>query len=239
MPISLPSSGYVVTGSITTGVEITLTSWTPSTGDVILVGIAERDETKTVQSVVGNNVTFSLVRDHNEQQGQNGMEVWKGVASSPTTGSIVVTVAANNLKPVMCIAARFQGVDNTIPVEVDNSADTGATDNANMKCDITTQTNGAWAVGFGTHRGRTFTVPGGENGISINNIAGTGGDTTSNSCWYESVPSATTIILGADADLNAAEDWVEIVVALKPATAPAAGQPINLRGKQIPFMRSW
>lgn len=205
-----------VTGSIVTGDSLSLTSWTPGANELVVVFIAQRDELKTVQTVAGNGITFSKVRDIDNIQGQNGIEVWKGLSANPSTGQITVTFSGNT-KPVMAVACRFSGVDVSTPIEVDIGNAGPSVDNANMKADITTLSDNAWAVAVGTHRLKTFTVPTGENPISINNTAGSGGDLTSNSVWYESAASAGTVTLGADGDLSGADDWCMIVIGIKPA----------------------
>ncbi|MDZ7355744.1 MAG: hypothetical protein ONB55_21705 [candidate division KSB1 bacterium] len=205
-----------VKGGITTGDSLSLTSWTPGANELVVVFIAQRDELKTVQSVTGNGITFSKVRDIDNIQGQNGLEVWQGMSANPSTGQITVTFSGNT-KPVMAVACRFSGVDISTPIEVDIGNAGPSVDNANMKADITTLSDNAWAVAVGTHRLKTFTVPSGENAISINNSVGSGGDLTSNSVWYEAVASAGTVTLGADGDLSGADDWCMIVIGIKPA----------------------
>jgi len=94
-----------------------------------------------------------------------------------------------------------------------------------MKIGIGTLTGNARAYAAGTHRLATFTVPAGESAISINNVAGTSGDMTTLSTWYEAVPTAGTVTLGADNDLNSARDWAVIAVSIKPAAGAGNAAP--------------
>lgn len=211
-----------VTGTTASGTSITLPSWTPGSDELILVAVALRDETIS-PSVSGNSLTFVQVRDVDNVQGQNGVTVFRALGASPSTGSITVTLSGNSL-PAVAVASRFSGVDTSGTngsgaVEAD-VGDTGPDpNNDDMKTDITTLTDNAWAWGAGTHRGKTFSVPGGETGISINNSAGSGGDATSLSTWYQGpVDPAATVTVGGDADLSGDEDWCMIAVSIKPST---------------------
>lgn len=210
-----------VIGSITSGDSVTLTSWTPGANELILLAVAQRDETISI-SVSGNGLTWVEILNVNNAQAQCGISLWRTMGASPSTGSITVTVTGN-LKPVVCVATRFSGVDTSGTngsgaVEV-SASDAGppATDDANMKVNITTLTNNAFAFGCGSHRNQNFTTPTGETTISINNTAGTGGDVTKCSTWYESVPIASTVTVGANGDLAGAIDWAIIAVSIKPA----------------------
>ena len=106
--------------------------------------------------------------------------------------------SANTL-PALAVATRFSGVDTrgtdgSGAIEANPGIGGG---DANMKTDVTTLTNRAWAFGAGTHRNRSSTVPVGETGLSINNSVGTGLNVTSLSSWYESVPAPGTVTVGA------------------------------------------
>jgi hypothetical protein len=86
-----------------------------------------------------------------------------------------------------------------------------------MLASVTTVTNNAWAMGFGTHRLEDFTVPSGETGLSINNVVGSGGAIVRSSVWYEAVPTAGSTQLGDTADLGGNTDWCMIAVSVKPS----------------------
>lgn len=205
------------------------------------------------------------IADVDNTQGQCGITVFRAMVASPSTGQITVTITGNST-PAAGVAMRFSGVDTTGThgsgaVEA-SATDAGpAVDNNDMKLDVTTVTNNAWALGLGTHRGKTFTVPGGETGISINNSYGSGGDIASCSTWYESVATAGSTTVGADNDLDSDGDWCMVALSIKPyvaataaflgllfevglimgavAAVPGVGQPMALRGTEVPGLRGW
>ena len=209
-----------VNGSITTGTSLVLPSWTPGSNDLILVGVALRDETQTV-SLSGNGLTFVEVSSTDNVLNECGLHLFRAMGASPSTGSITVTISGGNTLPVVASATRISGADQTgsngsgaiefIGVDPGNNPS-----DDDMQTTILTSTNTAWAWGVGTHRSTTFSVPTGEIGVSINNTAGTGADETSISSWYEEVPTAGIATVGAAADLDANTDWAMICVSIKP-----------------------
>jgi hypothetical protein len=204
------------------GDSFLLTSWTPGANELVLVAVAQRDESIAI-SVAGNGLTFVEIANVDNTQSQCGIALFRAMGASPSVGQITVTVTGNT-KPVSAVAMRFSGTDtsgtNGSGACEASATDAGpAIDDANMKVDITTLTNNAWAFACGTHRNKVFTVPGGETSISINNTQGTGGDITVCSCWYELVASAGLVTVGADGDLSGAIDWCIIAVSIKPAGA--------------------
>jgi len=80
------------------------------------------------------------------------------------------------------------------------------------------------------HRSATFTVPSGETAIETGVptvTAGSGGDITRLSAWYEITASPSTVTVGADGDLSAINDWAMIVVSIKPASG-GGGPPYTV-----------
>ena len=116
------------------------------------------------------------------------------------------------------IAQRFSGVSTSTPLEASQTnAGPPTTDDQNMLQAVTTLTSGAWAVAVGWYRGATLTLPGGETAILINLLAGSGGDATHASMWFEGpVGSPGSTQLGGTGDLSTANDWAMIVVSLRP-----------------------
>lgn len=204
-----------------TGSGITLTSWTPAANELVLLFVAQRNKALT-PSVSGNGLTWVSVATVDGNQGQNGLAVYRAMGASPSTGSISVTNVSGFDVAVAC---RFSGVDisgTNGSGAIDASATTAgpAVDDNDMKLDVTPLTDNAWAVAVGTHRSATFTTPGGQTTISINNTNGTAGNTTTCSVWRVGpVSPAALTTLGADNDLNAANDWCMVAVAIKPAAA--------------------
>src|SRR3989344_1573515 len=92
--------------------SLTLPSWTPQAGELLLVGIAMRDET-ILHSVFGNGLTWTLVADRDNDRGQMGVALYRASGASPTAGSIVVTLTGNTL-PAYAVAVRLSGVDTAV-----------------------------------------------------------------------------------------------------------------------------
>lgn len=202
------------------GASLSLTSWTPGSNELVLVSIAMRDETVT-HSVSGNGLTFVQVADVDNVQGQNGIALYRAMGASPSTGQITVTLMGNS-SPAIARAHRFSGVDTSgtngsgaVEASVTNSGPDP--DDDDMLDSITTLTNDAWAVAFGTHRNSTFTEDAGETALNINDSEGSGGDITTLSAWYEAVATAGSTQLGVANDLSTARDWTLILVSIKPA----------------------
>jgi RHS repeat-associated protein len=215
-----------VTGGITSGATIVLPAWTPAPNDLVLVAVALRDETRSV-TVSGNGLSFVEVANLDNAQAQTGVNLFRAMGASPTAGSITVTISGNSL-PAVASATRISGAESSgtngsgAIEAVATNAGPPVTDDDDMKINVTTLTSNAWAYAAGTHRLATFTVPAGETAVSINNVAGSDGDKTTLSTWYEATPTAGTLTLGADNDLNSARDWAVIAVSIKPAD-PAQG----------------
>ena len=195
------------------------------------MAVAQRDETRAV-SVSGNGLTFVQVSDVNNIQSQNGIALFRAMGSSPTTGSITVTITSNNY-PVAVRAIRYSGVDTSGTngsgaVEQLATNQGPSSDNRNMKTAISTLSSGAWAFGVGVHRSATFTVPPGETAVGSTLTAGSGGDTTRLSAWYEITAAPATATVGADNDLSANNDWTMIVVSLKPTSGGPPGPPYTV-----------
>jgi hypothetical protein len=209
-----------VTGSDASASSFTLSSWTPLSDELVILCVAQRDEANAV-TASGNGLTFVSVVDVDNVQGQNGISILRAqISGTPTTGQITVTMTGNG-DPAFAVAMRFSGVatggtNGSEAVEA-SASDTGPDpDDTDMLASVTTVTANAWALAAGTHRLSTFTVPGGETGISINNSAGAGGNLTSLSVWYQTVASAGATQLGDTGDLFPAYDWTMGLISIKP-----------------------
>ena len=214
---SIALAGSPISASITTGTTVTLPAWTPAPNDLILLSVAQRDESKAI-TVSGNGLTWTQIANVDNVQGQGGISLWRAQGPAPTSGQITVTVTGNTL-PVVAIAQRFSGVSTSTPVEQTATNRGPSIDDRNMLQAVTTGTAGAWAVGAGWYRGTTnsFSVPSCETGILLNQFAGASGDVTRSSMWYQGpVANPASTQLGALNDLSANNDWAVIAVSLKP-----------------------
>lgn len=211
--------------------NITLSSWTPATDELVLLALACRDTSQT-PSPAGNGYTFVEVENVLNTQTQFKMWLWRAMKDSPSSGSIVITLSGNT-DPAVAVATRFSGTDTSGAngagaIEVSGTNVGPDPDDDDMLDSITTQTNNAWAFAAGSHRLRTFTLPSGETALSINNSAGAGGDVTSLSTWYQETPTAGSTQLGEAADLDSDSDWAMILASITP-TAAAVSSRIKRR----------
>jgi len=224
-------AGTPVTGAITSGNTVTLTSWTPQAGEKVLLAICQRDEA-IAPSVEGNNLTWTELYDIDNAQGQCGLNLWIGEGASPSSGSITVTVTGNT-KPVVCIACRFSGVDEGSPIDSQASyAGPPSVDDDDMQVDITTVNGNTQVVAAGNSRNRTFTVPGDQTAISVNNSAGSGGDMVYGHMWRKEVGSAGAVTMGGDNCLSAAIDYCIAALGLKEAAAAGGGIGVLRRRRE-------
>lgn len=202
-----------VAAGVTTG-NITLPSWTPGSNELVLIYIYA-EQTDLTPSIAGNGLTFVLVDSF---QGADESWVYRAMVSSPTTGSIVVTLTGNT-NDAQAIAMRISGCDTSGTngsgaVEANNRAN--ATNN-DAKCSVTTLTANAFVVGFlGIPSAlNTLTVPGDETTIDINNIQGT----STISTWYLAAGATGSYEIGADNDLSSPfNGWVLFALSIKPAS---------------------
>lgn len=206
-----------VTG-LDAGSSITLASWTPAANELVLLFIAQRDEA-LVPSVSGNGLTWVSVANVDNTQGQNGVAIYRAMGASPSTGSITVT---NTSGFDVAVACRFSGMDiggtnGSAAVEASGTATGPAVDDDDAQVSVTTVTDNAWALAVFTHRSATFSTPGDQTTVSINNVNGSAGNTTTCSVVRKTITPAGSATLGGANDLSAATDWCAAAVSIKPA----------------------
>lgn len=147
----LPSIVQTVSGSGTSTSSISLSSWTPASNDLILVWVAVR-QTVQATGVSGNGITFNRVFQHNDQQNQVNLSLWRGMSASPSSGQIIVTLASS-AAAVIAQAHRISGAPTTgtngsDAIAAYASADTGVTDNTSPSVNITTSISNSLIIGW-------------------------------------------------------------------------------------------
>jgi len=200
---------------------VTIASFAVTIGDLILVGVYQRNEV-VVDTVSGGGLTWTSIADIDHVDGFIGVALWRATATSTTSFDITVALPSNN-QVAYAIAQAFSGVDTAVDDGVEAVASTaGVTTNDNdMLFPVTTVTANAWAVAVGSTLNATFAEPAGEVEI-LNDYVGSCGSTFRGHMWYEgpiATPASTQ--LGALNDLSASTDWCMIVVSLKPAGGTA------------------
>ncbi len=174
--------------------------------------------TVTVSSVSGNGITFvQVLSDTEGTQAQCTLSLWRGMSGSPSTGQITATLSGTANAAVI-VAHRISGADTggtngSGAIGASAIANTGATDTASPSVNVTTTAANSRVYGGATHRSRTYSVGTGETAISLNNTAGTAGDTTTLSTEYQDVATASSVTI--DGSLDSATDWIQGAVEVK------------------------
>lgn len=221
----MPVTRTATTTGNGTGTSVATSSWTPGSNELVLVAVVLRDETVPV-TLAGNGLTFVEIFNIDNVQGQLGLNVFRAMGASPSTGAITATLTGNST-PAIVRAHAFGGVDTSGTngsgaVEASNSSTGPDPDDDDMLLSVTTVTANAMALAFGSYRNKSFTVPGGETGYEINDSSGAGGDQTTLSAWYEMVVTPASTQLGELGDLSGNIDWVMAVLSIKPASGASA-----------------
>ncbi|KPK38533.1 MAG: hypothetical protein AMJ69_08220, partial [Gammaproteobacteria bacterium SG8_47] len=203
--------------------SLTLPSWTPQSGELLLVGVALRDET-VVPTVSGNGLTWTQVADRDNDRGQMGVNLFRASGSFPTSGAITISLPGNT-KPAYAVAVRLSNVDTSVNDGIEavaTASGPAGTDDANMKVTVTTVTAYAMALAWGGQQGSaTLTLPSGETLIDQSSAdCGSGGDRMRGHMWDETVPTPGPTELGQDNSLSTAAPWAIIGVSIKPYAGP-------------------
>lgn len=206
---------------------VTLTSWTPQRDDLCLLFIAMRDENLSLSDPQGNLINWvriaSVINDDDECR----LDVWRGMADNPVTGTITFAVEGNSL-PIVAVAIRLTGVDvsgvsGSGAVENFKSDDGPAGSNDDVQVSVATLSYGALVIGAATHRNTTFTTPAGQDTILINQALGSGTDRTTLSVWSDTTTDPGTVTIGANNDISGLTDWVCVGLAIRRANTTSAG----------------
>jgi hypothetical protein len=206
--------------------QVVTASWSPGADNLLLCSVSTRG-TRLPTGVTGNGLTWELVRAETDAQNQEGVAVYRAmsVGSAPSAGAVTVTVSgtANSIAAVL---SEWSGVDTggtngSGAIDAETQNDNGGVDTNDLLVSIDTVTDQAVALAFANNRQRTYTLDSDETAVSINNQAGSGGDTLRHSVWRltNAVSPAGTVQLGYLDSLNGICEWVVIAVALKPAGA--------------------
>lgn len=220
------------------GSGLTMPSWSPGAGEVLLLGVHVRQEGTAVANVAGNGLTWTLVADVDNARGVGGTTVFRASSVGiPSSGSI--TFDHTHGDPAFAIASRISGVDISVNdgVEAFGTDPGGVTDNDDMQVDVTTITDGALALAFGGNRGdETFdNLPSGQSVIFQSLVdCGSGGDRVRGMHWQEDNPvsPAGLITLGQDNSITGDRPWSAIGLSLKPLVpAGPVGLSMLMRNK--------
>src|SRR3990167_10410038 len=109
---------------------VTIASFAVTIGDLILVGVYQRNEV-VVDTVSGGGLTWTSIADIDHVDGFIGVALWRATATSTTSFDITVALPSNN-QVAYAIAQAFSGVDTAVDDGVEAVASTaGVTTNDN------------------------------------------------------------------------------------------------------------
>jgi hypothetical protein len=220
-------------GSVSTTTQSLSTTLTggsntsPSAGDLVVVWCCTAWDTTaaTSQTISGNNngaysnLTFQSANDTYDA----GAQLNYKIQGSTVDTSITIPSSASIRNAQRWVVHVFRGVDSATPLDVTSvpasGIDTGRPDPAG----ITPTTVGAWIAAYYTSAAQTgtaYTAPSELSGWLGNTTSDTvdcmnGGGYYSSWTTGEYNPQAIT----AGGTTNAADSWVAMTIALRPATA--------------------
>jgi hypothetical protein len=204
------------TGNMVGSGTLSLSTWTPAALDLVLVGVHMEKDTP-VPTVAGNGLTFVLV--DSQVLGSRVLYLFRAQGTAPAAGSVAIDVTGNT-GAVVAIATRIAGAhtggtNGSVAVEV-SAKDTGGDDS--MLVGITTLTTDSLVVAIGGH-GETvsFTTPTGQVPLGINAPE----PPIAASMWAMDAATPDAYTIGGASDLDAADDWQIIAVAIRPADEAA------------------
>lgn len=211
-------------------------SWSPGSNELLIAQISSRGE-EDITSVSGNGLTYDLVDELLTSQGFNRIFVFRALDSSPSAGGVTVTFDSepNANHGIVITLQSFSGIDTSGTngsgaIEATAEAEVGATDNADMEVTVSSSTADAWILGCSAVRTANYTLQGAEIEISLNDIAGSGGNIVRGSMFYDGPVSAGSHTLGGTGSLDSAREWAIEALVIKPAAAAADLRTLALLG---------
>lgn len=208
MAIAFDASSTATTGSYSTSMSWSHTCTGTGTTGVLMVSVMELGDGVAPSVVTG--ITYNgvaLTKVNSAVQGTVQAELW--YLKAPATGAhtIAVTFGGTNNGWQHGVAGSYTGVDQTTPIEANNTGTGGTT---SVSSSVTTLTNGAWVVdAFGkydtagtpspgasqTQRAR---ASGGSSGWGVwvgqsSQSQATAGSTTNSWSWTGSKDSALVV----------------------------------------------
>lgn len=203
-------------GVATTG-DVSSSSWTPTNGNLLIAAVITRATTIDA-TVSGNGQTWTAAPNGSKvgDRGQDRLQVFYCVASSPSAGAVTAALSGNTLAAVLLLF-EISGADSTTPIEADANAGTGGSDNSSPSASVTTLTDSAWAVGIFDQRNRTITLDASLTSDIEDIQGGTGGNMVGGTIAHKAVsPAGSATVSGT---LSATADWAVWAGSIKPAGA--------------------
>lgn len=176
------------------------------------VGIAMLSLAQTVSSITYNGVAMVFLGAQSSVTGAARVEMWGLVAPATGTNTIAVTLTGSIASAG--VAASYNGVHQTSPVEGFNSAFATNVGAADATVNITTVAPDDWVVDVVATDDGAITVGAGQT--ERNNVTGVGGSGADSDEGPKVTPGAVTM---SWTNVGAAATWAIAGVALRPVAA--------------------
>ncbi len=210
-------------GSSSSTTVATSTNLTGVNGHLYLAAISTQPR-KTVVSVTGLGLTWTLVKNQCSGVNTTGIEVWKAQGTPSGNGVVTATLASASTATVITVS-RYSGVDAVNPIGNVISGNTNGA-NASAVCtggvasgsylfNLTTTVNDAMVYSAVAIKSRTHNP--GDGYTERAEIKQVGGSLTS-TIAVEDKMFATAGTFTVDGSLNGTADWAEVAVEIKPQT---------------------
>jgi uncharacterized repeat protein (TIGR02543 family) len=196
-------------------------------GHLYLAAISNRSN-RSVTSVSGLGLTWTLVKAQCSTRGRLGLEVWKAQGTPSGNGAVTATFSATPDNAAIAVS-RYSGVDainplgNLISGNLNgvNGTCSGGSESNSYSFNLTTTTNGAMVYGAISMRQETHT-PGAGYTERADRMQGSGSNAASVAVEDKSFASAgTAIVNGSFSD---AVYWAVVALELKPQSGAGPTQ---------------
>ncbi|MGH7600095.1 MAG: FlgD immunoglobulin-like domain containing protein, partial [bacterium] len=210
-------------GSSSATAVATSANLTGVSGNLYLAAISTQPR-KSVVSVTGLGLTWTLVKNQCSGLNTTGVEVWKAQGTPSGNGVVTATLASASTATVITVS-RYSGVDAMNPI---GSVISGNTNGANASAicsggvpsnsyalNLTTTVNGAVVYSAAAMKGRTHTPGAGyTERAEIKEVGG--GLTSSIAVEDKIVAAAGTPQGGVNGSFSGTADWAEVGLEIKP-----------------------
>ena len=150
-------AGHTNGSTSTSGNSVSLTSWTPSSSDVIILKVSLKGS-QTVSSVSGNGAAWSKVLGASSTNPSGSMETWLGTSPDGNAGQITVTLSGNT-NGIAAIAVRVSGASTSL-----DATNVVKSNGQNASVSLTTSGNDRLLIGtlFTDRSSISYTTQSGE-----------------------------------------------------------------------------
>jgi uncharacterized repeat protein (TIGR02543 family) len=222
-------------GSVNSSIAATSASLTAAGGHLYLAAIASKPN-RTVRSVSGLGLNWTLVQAQCASRNQTGVEIWMAMGTPGGAGVVTAAFEAAPLGAAIAVS-RYSGVDAANPIGRIISGNTngakgacsGGLDNASYSFDFNTTVNGALVYGAVAMRNREH-APGAGYTERAEIVYNSGGDAAAVAIQDRSIIAAATATF--EGSFSSAADWAIVAMEIKPPFG-VSGVDMNAADKSI------